>query len=436
MNPAQNPVLPGPWAAIRPLSDIKETTEPSLLDADLTRRPSARKKRGKDASIDLTRKPSLKANGPPIARGPSQRSNAGRKNTRLEDHHPTDGADATGAAGPPAASPESQADRSSGYSVSLEKVPRRTRSSSRRGHTAASSSHSGSGSSNSGGRRRDSSAKGKLRNRPPAQWLDGQARPPGPHSFGYAVPHRGASDSPVEDVASRIGNLRPARGQGQQRRHDGAAAATVPKTRTLVRTRDPNTDVLEFPAHWHPCLSVALQLGANLFVGGGSIDGHVRVVVADERAERARRPPRRLAIGRLSVDLLGVEEQLAGGGRGGPKRSVFINLTTEILDADNPPPRGMVESPRQISSLDPFWLLAAGATNVPFLLSLPLDVGPPPFQSKYGRIRYVLGVTVLMRDQGKQYLVRTSQDVAVISVYDRKFRTLGSIVVTEHRDCS
>jgi hypothetical protein len=435
MNPAQNTVLPGPWAALRPLSDIKETTEPSLLDADLARRRSARKKRGKHVSIDLTRNPSLKANGPPIARGPSQRSNAGCNHTRLEDHYPTDGADATGPAGPPASSPESETDRSSGYSVSLETVPRRTRSRSRSRHTAARSSHSGSGSSSSGGRRRDSSAKGILGNHQPAQWLDGQARPPGPHSFGYAAPHHGAPDSPVKDVASRIGNPRPARGRGQQRRH-GAAAAAVPKTRTLVRTRDPNTDVLEFPAHRHPCLSVALQLGANLFVGGGSIEGHVRVVVADEHAERARRPPRRLAIGRLSVDLLGVEEQLAGGGGGGPKRSVFINLTTEILDADNPPPRGMVESPRQISSLDPFWLLAAGATNVPFLLSLPLDVGPPPFQSKHARIRYVLGVTVLMRDQGKQYPVRTSRDVAVISVYDRKFRTFGSNVVTEHRDCS
>jgi hypothetical protein len=433
MNPAQNTVLPGPWAALRPLSEIKETTEPSLLDADLARRPSTRKKRGKDASIDLARKPSLKANGPPIARGPSQRSNAGRKHTRLEDHHLADEADATGAAGPPAMSPESQTDRSSRYSVSLENVPRRTRSRSRRRHTAA-SSHSGSESGNSGGRRRDRSTKGILSNHQPAPWRDGQARPPGPHSFGYAAPHRGASDSPVTDMVNHIGNIRPARGQAQQQQQGAAAAAVVPKTRTLIRMRDPNTDVLEFPAHRHPCLSVALQLGANLFVGGGSIEGRVRVAVADERAERARRPPRRLAVGRMSVDLLGVEEQLAGGRGGGPRRSVFINLTTDVLDAENPPPRGMVESPRQISPLDPFWLLAVGATNVPFLLSLPLDVGPPPFQSKHACIRYVLGVTVLMRDQGKQYLVRTSQDIAVISVYDRKFWTLGSNVVTEHRD--
>jgi hypothetical protein len=244
------------------------------------------------------------------------------------------------------------------------------------------------------------------------------ARPPRSHAFAHAVPSHGASDSPAKEVASRTGNRRPpARQEG-----DAIGPAAAPKTRTLVRTRSPNVDLLEFPARRHPRVAVALQPGASLFVGGGTVEGHVRVVVAGGgRAERRRRQSRRLAIGRMSIDLLGVEELCAGGGGGPAKRAVFINLATEMLDADNPPPRGMAESPWQTSPLDPFWPLAAGATNVPFLLSLPLDVGPPPFQSKHARIRYVLGVTILIRDQGKQYLVRASQDIAVISVYDRRF---------------
>jgi hypothetical protein len=248
----------------------------------------------------------------------------------------------------------------------------------------------------------------------------------------YAVPHHGASISPVKDVANRVGNIRPARHEGQKLGLTAAAtaAAAEPRTRTLIRTQDPNTDVLEFPAHRHPHLSVALQLGASLFVGGGSVEGHVRVVVDAEPTDQRGKQPRRTAIGRMSIDLLGVEEQHASGGVG-PKKAVFINLTTEMLDADNPPPREMVESQTQISPQDPFWLLEAGATNLPFLLSLPLDVGPPPFQSKHARIRYVLGVTLLMRDRGKQYLVRTSQDISVISVYDRKCP--GSVTpVSEH----
>jgi len=53
-----------------------------------------------------------------------------------------------------------------------------------------------------------------------------------------------------------------------------------------------------------------------------------------------------------------------------------------------------------------------------FFEGLPLDVGPPPFQSKTAKIRYVLCVTLLVREQARQYVVRTSEDVTVLSVYD------------------
>ena len=60
-------------------------------------------------------------------------------------------------------------------------------------------------------------------------------------------------------------------------------------------------------------------------------------------------------------------------------------------------------------------------TNLAFNLSLPLNVGPPPFQSRNARIRYVLYLSLLIRDQGRQYIVRISEDVTVLSVYDRKY---------------
>ncbi|KAF2455909.1 hypothetical protein BDY21DRAFT_349047 [Lineolata rhizophorae] len=102
----------------------------------------------------------------------------------------------------------------------------------------------------------------------------------------------------------------------------------------------------------------------------------------------------------------------------GARRHVFLNLASELIDAEHPPPHNMVESLKQLGPADPFWMLAPSAAALPFMLSLPLDVGPPPFGSKHARIRYVLCVTVLVRDSGKQYIVRTSQDVAVLSVYD------------------
>lgn len=99
---------------------------------------------------------------------------------------------------------------------------------------------------------------------------------------------------------------------------------------------------------------------------------------------------------------------------------MFLNLATELIDEENPPPHNMVDSQEQMGSDDPFWLLMPSVTNLPFMMSLPLNVGPPPFQSKSARIRYVLCVSLLIRDQGKQYIVRASEDISVLSVYDRR----------------
>ncbi|KAJ4304578.1 hypothetical protein N0V90_000104 [Kalmusia sp. IMI 367209] len=142
---------------------------------------------------------------------------------------------------------------------------------------------------------------------------------------------------------------------------------------------------------------------------GGSVEGTVQINVDDAERIRHRKT---LAIARISIDLLGLEET------NGNKRSVFLNLATELIDDENPPPQNMVDSQEQIGRDDPFWHLMPSITNLPFAMSLPLNVGPPPFQSKNARIRYVLCVSLLIRDQGKQYIVRVSDDVSVLSVYD------------------
>jgi len=172
----------------------------------------------------------------------------------------------------------------------------------------------------------------------------------------------------------------------------------------------PSNELLEFPIHRHPRVDLALDLSAGIFVGGGSIEGTVQINVDDADRIRYRRT---LDIARVSIDLLGLEEM------SGNRRSVFLNLVNELIDEDNPPPQNMVDSQKQISPNDPYWHLMPSITNLPFVMSLPLNVGPPPFQSKNARIRYVLCVSLLIRDQGKQYIVRTSGDITVLSVYDR-----------------
>jgi hypothetical protein len=180
-------------------------------------------------------------------------------------------------------------------------------------------------------------------------------------------------------------------------------------SRTFIR--EPlSTELIEFPTHRHPRIGLGLDLSAGIFVGGGSIEGTVSISVDD--AERIRHK-RTLDIARISIDLLGLEEMV------GNRRSVFVNLATELIDEDNPPPQNMVDSQDQIDSNNPYWHLMPSITNMPFMMSLPLNVGPPPFQSKHARIRYLLCVSLLIRDQGKQVIVRTSEEITALSVYDR-----------------
>ncbi|KAF2403596.1 hypothetical protein EJ06DRAFT_553869 [Trichodelitschia bisporula] len=346
--PLFNQRVPPPWstAAIppwstqsRPLSDIRELTEPSLaeitnrLNLDLNRRPSARSSHSRRAS--LSRRDSQRSKG------------SGRQELPL------------GLEPIPTLLPNSSTE----HRVRPENIPPRT-----------------------------SSQPGRDR-RP----LHPAPLPPAPpRALGFTIPNHGRSQSPVKDTAAR---LDPIFSNGLRR---------VP-SRTFVRPHGPNCDVFDFPTHRHPRVAIELHVGAPIFVGGGSVEGHVRILVEDTDRIRHKRP---LALSRISVDLLGVEEV------SGPRRHIFLSLATELIDADNPPPHNMVESLKQISPLDPFWTLAPSVSNLPFMLSLPLDVGPPPFHSKHARIRYVLCVTLLIREQGRQFLVRSSSEVTLLPVYD------------------
>jgi hypothetical protein len=225
---------------------------------------------------------------------------------------------------------------------------------------------------------------------------------PPPRGFGSTILRRGPSQSPVRQVAAKLDPIS----------HD--THRRIP-SRTFIR--EPLSDeLLEFPSHRHPRIDLGLDLSAGIFVGGSSIEGTVQITVDDAERIRHRKT---LDIARISIDLLGLEEMV------GNRRSVFLNLATELVDAENPPPQNMVDSQEQIDSSNPYWHLMPSVTHLPFIMSLPLNVGPPPFQSKNARIRYLLCVSLLIRDQGKQYIVRTSEDITVLSVYDRESTTLA-----------
>lgn len=355
-----------PWStATRPLSDIRELTEPSLIDISNRDHIPERKS-------SLSRKGSLGRSGSPTRQASVHRSGSLTRKGSVGGIDKSTIKPITSQCAEleanerNAISPGGQTDRSSAYSLPLENVPPRSSS--------------------------------QLNRKPSfSQPREAPIPPAPPHGLGYTIPNRGRSRSPVKAAADRSNPLIPDNSR------------KVP-SRTYNRTEQgPNLDILEFPCHRHPRVAAELQIAASLFVGGSSIEGYVRVTVED--IERIRRR-RALAIGRISIDLLGVEELSSS------KREVFLNLACELLDSDNPPPHNMVDSLKQLSPIDPFWALAPSVSTLPFILSLPLDVGPPPFNTKHARIRYVLAATMLIRDQGKQYLVRSSQEVSVISVYD------------------
>jgi hypothetical protein len=353
---------PNPWARLRPLSDIREATEPSLLDI------APHEPFWKTITANMPRNNSLKrtnsqksqksqpSNGGPTSLLPRNQSQHSLQVKRLE----TEKVEAT-------VSPDSQTDQSSAYSLSLENVPRRSPSS----------------KANPGG----------LRERSLPQLHPLAKENIHPRS---TIPHRGPADSPLRN------SMIPPRHQAHE----------VPfgVTKTVVRSDELEANILLNPTIKHPRLSMQLHLSATIFVGGGSIEGCLSILVDD--LDRIRHK-RQLTISQIRIELFGIEEISDS------KRSVFLNLLTNLVDAEHPPPRNMVESTKPISHNDQSWHLTPSRTNLPFLMSLPLDVGPPPFQSRHARIKYLLAGTVVVRDQGKPFLIRVSEPIAVISVLDR-----------------
>jgi hypothetical protein len=359
----------------RPLSDIRELTEPSLVETP--REPVPKNSLERNQSVRSTGRPST-----------DSRSAENRKTDTKEAE--IRGQENIGSVNRGRRSPQSPpagADHSytSIYSIPCASVPPRSSSQSRRSSSRP---------------RLNTSVLELNVARATAPSIPAPAPARG---TGHVIPRRGQTSSPLRQVAARL---------------DPVTCETTRRIPSRTFIREPLTsDVLEFPTHRHPRVTLELALSAGLFVGGSSVEGTIQITVDDAQRVRHRRP---LDIARISVDLVGVEEMASY------KRAAFLNLGTELIDSDNLPPYSMVESQEHIAPDDPFWHLIPSTTNVPFLLSLPLDVGPPPFQSKTARIRYVLCVTLLIREQAKQYVVRTSEDITVLSVYDRRVLLLCS----------
>ncbi len=384
------------WAKTRPLSDIRELTEPSLVET-VPRIVDSENIPRSASRTDLARKPSVASKRRPSIDTRHGENKEPDRRSSIESNAPRSFHQTQPSRTPSPPSPSDNNSISSLYSIPPGNVPPRSSSKACAPNVLQ---------ARQPGQNLTSQPTQSL---PPTNFLNAihaLSLPP-PKRSGTTIPRRGQSQSPLRNVASRLDTTT----------HD--TNRRVP-SRTFIR--EPiSKELLEFPSHRHPRIELGLDLSASIFVGGGSIEGTVQINVDDAERIRYRRT---LDIARISIDLLGLEEV------SGNRRCVFLNLATELIDENNPPPRNMVESQEPISSNDSFWHLKPSFTNLAFNLSLPLNVGPPPFQSKNARIRYIIYVSLLVRDQGRQYIVRTSEKVTVLSVYDRKWFALLHLVLS------
>ena len=210
------------------------------------------------------------------------------------------------------------------------------------------------------------------------------------------IPCRGRSTSPVRSVAERLDHL----SSDKLRTH----------ARTFIRSVKP-TGVLDAPDVPHARVSIHLRTVAPLFVGGSAVEGEVSVVFDGGKTKYhfAKLPP--IFIGRLSVDLLGVE--ISQG-----RKHIFRCLATELIDEDYPPPSTMKVAVRGIS--EAYWKVAPSTSIMPFRLELPINMGPPPYSSRNTSIKYILYTTLMMMINEKHHYVRKSQDITILTLHDRK----------------
>ena len=367
-----------PWTKTRPLSDIRELTEPSLAETIPHRLLSENLPRSSSRN-EVSRKPSAVSKRRPSTDTCHGENREPERKNSVESHGLGFVHRERSSRTPSPPSPADNNSISSIYTIPPGNVPPR---------------------SSSQTRARSASRPRNLQIPP----LSSQQAQPFGSTKALPLPPRPSREhdcslpqSSARYIAAHPGTIFP---------HSNQHISS----KTFVR-QPLSKEMLEFPTHRHPRIELGLDLSAGIFVGGGSIEGTVQIHVDDAERIRHRRT---LDIARISIDLLGIEETTSN------RRSVFLNLATELIDQDNPPPANMVVSRDPVGCNDLFWHLMPSSTNLAFSLNLPLNVGPPPFQSRNARIRYSLSVSLLIRDHGKQYIVRTSEDITVLSVYDRR----------------
>lgn len=215
-------------------------------------------------------------------------------------------------------------------------------------------------------------------------------------SRSRTVPNRGRSKSPVR-LAINLAS------------QNSESSRPVP-LHTIIRTT-PQMDVLDKANVKSDRLNLGLHLPSPLFVGGGTVEGHITLTL-DDAVLVARKKLKSVTISRLSVDIMGVEEVSDG------RRWAFLALGTDLFDEDNPPPNCLIDGRSSKNKSELGWVLKPATATIPFCINLPLNLGPPPYMSKQACIRYVLCPTAHIAIGEKRAIVRQSWNIQMLTVHD------------------
>ncbi|KAK5070914.1 hypothetical protein LTR64_003888 [Lithohypha guttulata] len=203
---------------------------------------------------------------------------------------------------------------------------------------------------------------------------------------GRAIPPRGRADSPIKRFIAK----------------DFVSSDTARpiQSRTFIRPSPP-LKLLEHGSINHRRIQLSTQLKAPLFVGGGTIEGEVRLTINQDNTRDRSRP---LLISKLSVDVVGLEE-------------VFLALASKLFHEKHPPPPAIASQEAERGP-ELFWKTKPGVASVPFCIDLPLNLGPPPYQSKSATIRYALLPTLVVKSDGSRGVVSQVCNIQMLTVFD------------------
>jgi len=185
-----------------------------------------------------------------------------------------------------------------------------------------------------------------------------------------------------------------------------------PVRRAPSRTYIPSTwptDILASPSVTHSRVSLAIRLSSPVFIGGATVEGAVHIRIDGGAFEKRRKPKQAVSLRAASVTLTGVE-------RCKGRQEIFRVLKSDLLDEEHPPPTSMALK----TGLDGCWEVVPSDSILPFCLDLPVAIGPPPYKSKKIGISYWLSASLEFTLAGKEYTVRHSREIVVLTVHDRR----------------